>query len=170
MGKGFSCHRPVFTGAYPAALILTCRQRAGTFVSAPRSRARSCSGKTAQKASRTHNPSQMRMTRSAPSSRSCHECDEGAERATVMAASPSSRAGMVRLASFERCQEKPCVGKFHYEKVGSTVSPGPGRFLCTQLRIAVSAHAHRCHHSKRDITHAGCFHVLRRSFLLDRLA
>ena len=58
-----------------------------------------------------------------------------------MAASPSSRAGMVRLASFERCQEKPCVGKFHYEKVGSTVSPGPGRFLCTQLRIAVSAHA-----------------------------
>ena len=34
------------------------------------------------------------------------------------------------------------MGKFHYEKVGSTVSPGPGRFLCTQLRIAVSAHAH----------------------------
>ena len=41
------------------------------------------------------------------------------------------------------------MGKFHYEKVGSTVSPGPGRFLCTQLRIAVSAHAKDDRHERR---------------------
>ena len=89
----------------------------------------------------THTPSRIRMTRSAPSSRSCHECDEGAERATVMAASPSScgrhgLAGIVRTMS-----EKACVGNFHYEKVGFTVSHGPGRFLCYHFRIAVSVDA-----------------------------
>ena len=80
---------------------------------------------------------------SARSSRSCHECDEGAERATVMAASPSS-CGRHGLAGIVRTMpEKACVGNFHYEKVGFTVSHGPGRFLCYHFRIAVSAHAHR---------------------------
>ena len=61
--------------------------------------------------------SRMRMTRSAPSSRSCHECDEGVERATVMAAAPSSCGRKVWLASFERRPRRRAWGIFTMKKL-----------------------------------------------------
>ena len=104
LGKEFSCDRNAIGCIHSAAQYGTCRPRAGTFASAPRSRSRwraatNCSNGVAD----TRMPSRMRLRmHSVASTRSCHECDDGAERATVMAAPLSAWGRREGAAWLER--------------------------------------------------------------------